>query len=78
MVTNMEVPMTNAWIEALMLKATDTFKNDRYVKEFMDEANRNQAIITGMDDASPAIPETPANENVETPPTPNEMANPRK
>ena len=78
MVTSMEVPMTNSWIEALMVKATDTFKNDRYVKEFMDEANRNQAIITGMDDASPAIPETPENENVETPPTPNEMANPRK
>lgn len=73
-----EVPMTNAWIEALMLKATDSFKNDRYVKEFMEEANRIQAISTGMDDPTPAVPEAPADGKVDTPPTPNEMANPQK
>ena len=78
MVTDTEIPMTNAWIEALMVKATEKFKNDRYVKEFMDEANRNQAIMTGMDDPSPAIPENPAEDKDQTAPTPNEMAKPQK
>ena len=77
MVTNTESPMTNAWIEALMLKATESFKNDRYVKEFMDEANHNQAIMTGMDDPAP-LPDVPANGDSQTPPTPNEMAKPQK
>ena len=78
MATSTEIPMTNAWIDALMIKATESFKNDRYVKEFMEEANRNQAIMTGMDDPTPAVPEAPADGKVETPPTPNEMANPQK
>lgn len=78
MATDTEIPMTNAWIDALMLKATDTFKNDRYVKDFMDAANHNQAVSVGMDDPTPAVPEAPADGKVETPPTPNEMANPKK
>ena len=77
MVTNTEIPMTNAWIEALMLKATESFKNDRYVKEFMEEANHNQAIMTGMDDPTP-IPDTSSDNNTTTPPTPNDMAKPQK
>lgn len=77
MVTNTEIPMTNAWIEALMLKATESFKNDRYVKEFMEEANHNQAIMTGMDDPTP-IPDTSSDNNTATPPTPNDMAKPQK
>ena len=77
MVTNTEIPMTNAWIEALMLKATESFKNDRYVKEFMEEANHNQAIMTGMDDPTP-IPDASSDNNTTTPPTPNDMAKPQK
>ena len=77
MVTNTEIPMTNAWIEALMLKATDSFKNDRYVKEFMEEANHNQAVMTGMDDPSP-LPDASSSDNTATPPTPNDMAKPQK
>lgn len=77
MVTNTEIPMTNAWIEALMLKATDSFKNDRYVKEFMDEANHNQAVMTGMDDPAP-LPDASSSNNTSTPPTPNDMAKPQK
>ena len=77
MVTNTEIPMTNAWIEALMLKATDSFKNDRYVKDFMDEANHNQAVMTGMDDPAP-LPDASSSNNTATPPTPNDMAKPQK
>ncbi len=75
MVTSaMEIPLTNAWIDALMTKATPKFKNDPYVKEFMEAAERNQAIMTGMEDPVPveqtAIPEQSAI------PTPNQMAKP--
>ena len=77
MATDTEVPMTNAWIDALMLKATDSFKNDRYVKEFMEAANHNQAIMTGMDDPTP-IPDASSDNNTTTPPTPNDMAKPQK
>lgn len=72
--SGMEVPMTNSWIEALMLKATDTFKNDRFIKEFMDAANHNQAIMTGMDESTPNMQE----EKPATPPTPNELASPKE
>lgn len=73
---DMEVPMTNPWIEALMTKATDSFKNDAYVKDFMDAAKRNEAIMTGMDE-----PELPQVDNIPphtlpTTPTPNELAKP--
>ena len=77
MATDPEVPMTNAWIDALMLKATDSFKNDRYVKEFMEAANHNQAVMTGMDDPTP-IPDASSDNNTTTPPTPNDMAKPQK
>ncbi len=70
----MEIPLTNAWIDALMSKATDKFKNDKYVKEFMDAAKRNQDIITGMDEPTPQMPET-AMPDADTP-TPNELAKP--
>ena len=77
MATDTEVLMTNAWIDALMLKATDSFKNDRYVKEFMEAANHNQAVMTGMDDTTP-IPDASSDNNTTTPPTPNDMAKPQK
>lgn len=72
---DMEVPMTNPWIEALMTKATDKFKNDKYVKDFMDAAARNQAIMTGMEDP---VATTPANvpQQLDATPTPNELATP--
>lgn len=80
--SDMEVPMTNAWIDALMAKATDAFKNDRYVKDFMDAANRNQAIMTGMEapvPSTPAAPPTqPGDEEMPAPPTPNQMASPQQ
>ena len=75
MVTSaMEIPMTNAWIDALMTKATPKFKNNPYVKEFMEAAERNQAIMTGMEDPIPAEQITAPEQN--SLPTPNQMANP--
>ena len=80
MVTSaMEIPLTNAWIDALMTKATPKFKNDPYVKEFMQAAERNQAIMTGMEEPAPAPEQHPAEQaNMPEPPTPNQMAQPGK
>lgn len=71
--SNMEIPMTNAWIDAIMAKATTGFKNSRYVKDFMEAAQRNQAIMTGMEDVTPEVPTTLPESNI---PTPNELAQP--
>ncbi len=77
MVTSaMEIPLTNAWIDALMTKATPKFKNDPYVKEFMQAAERNQAIMTGMEE--PTSAPVPDNNEQVAPPTPNQMAEPGK
>jgi hypothetical protein len=73
-----EYPVLVPWIEALMAKATDAFKNDRYVKEYMQAAQHNQDIMTGViDPATPSTQQTPFNHQrplPPPPPTPNEMA----
>lgn len=71
---SMEIPLTNAWIDALMIKASDTFKNDKYVKDFMEAAQKNQAIMTGMEEVEPQLPVAlPETNGV---PTPNQLAQP--
>lgn len=67
-------PMLDPWIEDIMSKATDNFKNDPYVKDYYAKAQENQQIMTGMKDA-PEAPQTPA-QPVEAAPTPSEMAQP--
>lgn len=53
--SNYEAPMLTPWIEALMTKATAKFKNDSYVKEYLEKAKYNQDIMTGMSpDQAPA------------------------
>ena len=38
-------PELTPWIEDIMSKATDKFKNDPYVKEYYQKAQENQAIM---------------------------------
>ncbi len=79
-----QYPMLSPWIEDIMSKATDTFKNDPYVKDYYAKAQENQEIMNGTRDpqtgapmpdmthvpgAEPAPDAAPA-------PTPNEMATP--
>ena len=54
----MPYPMLTPWIEDIMSKATDRFKNDPYVKQYMDAANHNQNLMNGMADTQ--TPPTPA------------------
>ena len=49
MVTNTTMyPQLIPWIEDIMSKATDHFKNDPYVKDYYEKAQENQAIMNGM------------------------------
>ena len=69
-------PELAPWIEDIMSKATDNFKNDPYVKDYYQKAQENQNIMNGM--ATPDAPEPPAPEaapQADTP-TPNELAQP--
>ncbi|MBQ0074877.1 MAG: DUF4369 domain-containing protein [Prevotella sp.] len=69
-----EYPMLTPWIEALMSKATDAFKKNAYVAEYMEMAKRNQDIMTGVVDAEPQLPQQPILPTEG--PTPNELAQP--
>jgi len=42
-----EYPMLSPWIEDIMSKATDRFKNDPYVKSYYEKAKENEAIMNG-------------------------------
>ena len=71
-----EVPMLDAWVEDIMSKATDKFKNDPQVKEYYQAAQDNQNIMNGTKVPVHA-PQQPA--PVATPqdgPTPNDLAAP--
>lgn len=44
---NYQYPSLTPWIEALMSKATDKFKNNPAVKEYMEAAQHNQDVMSG-------------------------------
>ena len=69
-------PVLQPWIEDIMSKATDNFKNDPYVKDYYDKAKTNEAIMNGTHvvDEPSSEPDNIADYGV---PTPNEMARPR-
>lgn len=75
-----QYPMLTPWIDALMTKATETFKNSPYVKEYMTLAKQNQDIMTGVADVPKQTPPLPQEVQGSMPPpmTPNEMAKPQE
>lgn len=68
-------PELTPWIEDIMSKATDKFKNDAYVKDYYQKAQENQAIMNGMKEAQPAPAPQPS-QPVAPAPTPNQLAQP--
>ena len=83
MTSDYQYPELTPWIEDIMSKATDTFKNDPYVKEYMEAAQKIQNMQNGL--AQPDMPQQPApqpdqqaapQDAQQAPPTPNEMAQP--
>ena len=82
-----QYPMLSPWIEDIMSKATDHFKNDAYVKDYYQKAQENQAIMNGTHESTGGV--TPEMEQMAAPqgdpsaatapaatPTPNDLAKP--
>ena len=72
-------PELSPWVEDIMSKATEKFKNDPYVKDYYKKAQENQAIMNGMHEVPEAAPAAPAPAPQAPPapaPTPNELAKP--
>lgn len=75
-----QYPMLSPWIEDIMSKATEHFKNDPYVKDYYQKAQENEQIMNGTRDAgqvTPPVGETPQiDPNVAPAPTANDLAKP--
>lgn len=76
-----QYPMLSPWIEDIMSKATDYFKNDPYVKDYYKKAQENQEIMNGTREAQSGMqPEMEAapqvNPDAAPAPTANELAAP--
>ena len=73
-----QYPELTPWVEDIMSKATEKFKNNPYIKDYYEKAQENQQIMNGMKDV-PASNSTqaPAPPDQSAPaPTPNELAKP--
>ena len=68
-------PTLMPWIEALMTKASDNFKNDAYVKDYYAKAKQNEAIANGTAEPFETMPAPSANAMPQAP-TPAQMAAP--
>ena len=74
-----DYPELTPWIEDIMSKATDKFKNDAYVKEYYAKAQENQQIMNGMKDIPVSATTPTAVMPQATPaPTPSDLAKPAK
>ena len=73
-----QYPMLTPWIEDIMSKATDHFKNDSYVKDYYQKAQENEQIMNGTRDMQPGAPAVSAQSAPEAAPapTPNDLARP--
>lgn len=71
-----EFPVFTPWIDDIMSKATENFKNDAYVRSYIEKAKQNEEIMNGMrDDSQSVVPPTVPEPDVAAP-TPNELAAP--
>lgn len=73
---NYEVPIFTPWIEDILSKATDRFKNDPYVKQYVEAAEHNQNLMNGMAEQPAPAPPAPGTVEGAAPalPTPSDMA----
>ena len=69
-------PELTPWIEDIMSKATDYFKNDVYVKDYYQKAQENQNIMNGMATPDAPAPVSDAQQPQPDAPTPNQLAQP--
>ena len=78
LMTRSQQPSMEPWVVEIMSKATDNFKNDPYVREYLNAAHYIQNVQNGLESApTSAAPAAPSEAAAEpTPPTPNELAAP--
>ena len=69
-------PELTPWIEDIMSKATDRFKNDPYVKDYYTKAQENEQIMNGMKEMPVTQPSMEGMQPANPAPTPNELASP--
>ena len=73
-------PQMSPWVVDIMSKATDNFKNDSYVKWFLEKAKYIQDVQNGLETPAGAPPAQTApavdDQSTPQPPTPNELAAP--
>lgn len=73
-----QYPMLDDWIEFIMSKATEKFKNDPAVREYYEAALKNQNIMNGTETPASAAAVAPApgttSDAAEAPKTPAELA----
>lgn len=74
-----QYPMLSPWIEDIMSKATEHFKNDPYVKDYYQKAQENEQIMNGTRDAgqdASAMQAPLVDPNAAPAPTANDLAKP--
>ena len=74
-----QYPMLSPWIEDIMSKATDNFKNDPYVKDYYQKAQENEQIMNGTREGGQMTPPPGAsqvNPDAAPAPTANDLARP--
>lgn len=74
-----QYPMLSPWIEDIMSKATEHFKNDPYVKDYYQKAQENEQIMNGTRDAgqdASAMQAPQVDPNAAPAPTANGLAKP--
>lgn len=76
-----QYPALTPWIEDIMSRATDYFKNDAYVKDYYEKAQQNEQIMNGLRDIPGQSPYVPSMPDMTVPdaapaPTPNQLAEP--
>ena len=73
-----QYPALSPWIEDIMSKATDHFKNDPYVKDYYQKAQENEQIMNGTRDMETVPPADGVQTNPDAAPAPtaNELAAP--
>lgn len=74
-----QYPMLSPWIEDIMSKATEHFKNDPYVKDYYQKAQENEQIMNGTRDVgqdASAMQAPQVDPNAAPAPTANDLAKP--
>jgi hypothetical protein len=69
-------PEMSPWVVEIMSKATENFKNNAYVRQYLQQANYIQNVQNGLEAPPNAAPQPTTGNAAPQAPTPNELAAP--